>query len=135
MRDNIDRFLASAAFGVIGVSKNRQKYGNKVLRAYLQKNKTVYPIHPTEKSIEGLVCLHKVAELPDTVKSLSIITPPPSTEKIVSEAIAKGITNIWMQPGAESEAAIKQCEEHGINVIARGPCILVEFNFREDDLY
>jgi predicted CoA-binding protein len=133
MHDKIERFLASPAFGVIGVSNNRRKYGNKVLRAYLQQHKKIYPIHPTEKQIEGIACYQTLAELPKEVESLSVITPPPSTEKIVAEAIAKGIKNIWMQPGAENEAAIKQCQQHGINVIAGGPCILVEFDFKEEN--
>ena len=67
-----------------------------------------------------------VASLPKQVKSISIVTPPPVTEKIVEQAIAKGIQNIWMQPGAESETAVKKCKEHKINVIADGTCILRE---------
>ena len=54
-----------------------------------------------------------------------MITPPAVTERIVGEAIRHGIEHIWMQPGAESEAAIAACREAGINVIADGSCVLV----------
>ncbi|MDP3269070.1 MAG: CoA-binding protein, partial [Legionella sp.] len=72
-----------------------------------------------------------VEELPDEVESISIITPPVVTERIVTAAIKRGIKNIWMQPGAESEAAIKQCEFNQINLIAGGPCILVVMGYLE----
>ena len=126
---NIPQFLSSNAFAVVGASNDRHKYGNKVLRCYMQHHKTVYPVHPSETTVEGLKAYLHLQELPDDVQSISIITPPAITEKIVQDAIEKHITNIWMQPGAESEKAINQCKQHGINVIASGPCILVELGF------
>lgn len=126
MNNSIGKFLSSPAFAVIGVSVNREKFGNKVLRCYQSHNMKVYPIHPIESEIEGLKCLSKIFELPDNVKNLSVITPPALTEKIVEEAKEKKIENIWMQPGASSKIAIDKCVEYGINVIADGPCILVE---------
>lgn len=131
IQTRIETFFTSPAYAVVGVSNNREKYGNKVLRVYLQKHKKVYPVHPKEKEIEGLPCIDEIKNLPDEVKSLSVITPPPITERIVEQAIAKGIKNIWMQPGAESEAAISACEHNGINVIAKGPCILRTLGFDE----
>ena len=51
--------------------------------------------------------------------------PPAVTEQIVREAHRLGIKKIWMQPGAESEEAIKFCEEHGIYVF-HGLCVMLE---------
>ena len=123
---NIQKFLSSPAFGVVGVSKNRDKFGNKVLRCYLQHHLTVYPVHPLESQIEGVGCILSVMDLPPDVKSISLITPPALTEKIVELAHDHGIENIWMQPGAASELAISRCLEYGINIIANGPCVLIE---------
>lgn len=137
MKDNLEnkiqQFFSSAAYAVVGASTNRDKYGNKVLRVYQQNHKAVYPVNPKEKEIEGLTSIPSLADLPHDVKSISIITPPPVTEKIVDEAIKKGIENIWMQPGAESEKAIRNALDHGINVIANGPCILVVLGFTDDN--
>lgn len=126
MNSQIQQFLTSDAFAVVGASSNREKFGNKVLRCYITHHKTVYPIHPIEIVIEGISCLKELSQLPDNVKSISIITPPSLTEKVVKQAINRGIKNIWMQPGAESEVAINDCLAHGVNVISGGPCILVE---------
>ena len=131
MTKQIELFLQSPAFAVFGASSNRSKYGNKVLRCYLQHDKTVYPVNPNEELIEGLSVIRSMDDLPDEVKSISIITPPPITERIVVEAIKKGIQNIWMQPGAESDLAIQNCRNHQINIIAGGPCILVIMGYND----
>lgn len=131
MKSQIEQFFSSKAYAVIGASINRAKFGNKVLRCYLQHYLTVYPINPIDDFIEGLSCLKELADLPESVKSISIVTPPEITEIIVEQAIKKGIHNIWMQPGAESDAAIEICLKNNLNLIANGPCILVELGFSE----
>lgn len=131
MTEAIETFLKSEAFGVVGASEDRSKYGNKVLRCYLQNKKQVVPVNPKAASIEGLACVASVSELPDNVTSISVITPPAVTEKVVEAAIGKGITSIWMQPGAESAAAIARCTAAGINVIADHSCLLVVLGYKE----
>lgn len=37
-----------------------------------------------------------------------------------------GIQNIWVQPGAENQEAIENGLKNNINMIAHGPCLLVE---------
>jgi uncharacterized protein len=129
--DPIDRFLESTAYGVVGASPRRHKYGNKVLRCYQQNGRRAIPVNPREQEIEGAACVASVLDLPDDVKSISVITPPAVTERIVQHAIRKGIENVWMQPGAESEASVEACRAAGINVIADGSCVLVVLGYRE----
>ena len=127
----IEQFLTSPVFGVVGASSNRDKYGNKVLRCYQQNDRQVIPVHPKEEQVEGVDCVASVADLPEAVASVSIITPPTVTERAVEAAAAKGIKNIWMQPGAESPAAVQFCEDNGLNVIADGSCVLVVLGYHE----
>ncbi len=129
--ERIDTFLSADAFAVVGASASPHKYGNKVLRCYQQNQCTVVPVNPVEVRIEGLDCVASVLELPDHVASISVITPPQVTEKVVAEAIARGVKNVWMQPGAESERAVAACLGAGINVIADGSCVLVVMGYRE----
>ncbi len=116
---------------MIGAARNRIKYGNKVLRCYLQHGKTVFSVNPRADEIEGISCASSISDLPETVKSISVITPPPVTMQVIREAIAKGITSIWMQPGAESAEAIESCIGAGINVIGDGSCILRHLGFQD----
>jgi predicted CoA-binding protein len=131
MDEKISRFLAAPAFAVAGASKNRDKYGNKVLRCYLQNGRTAIPVNPVEAEIEGIACVSSVSDLPAEVQSLSIITPPQVTDRVVEHAIARGIRHIWMQPGAQSAAAIAACEAAGVNLIADGSCVLVVLGYHE----
>ena len=129
--DAIERFLDSPAFGVVGASPRRHKYGNKVLRCYQQNGRRAIPVNPHEREVEGSACVASVLDLAEDVRSISVITPPPVTERVVEQAIRKGIRNVWMQPGAESDRAVAACEAAGINVIADGSCVLVVLGYRE----
>ena len=131
IQEQIQQFLASPAFGVIGASANREKYGNKVLRCYLQNSKKTFPVNQNETEIEGIPCVATIGDLPPEVLSISMITPPVVTAKLVPLAIEKGIKNIWMQPGAEHPDAVALCIDNGINVIADGSCLLVVLGYHE----
>jgi predicted CoA-binding protein len=131
IQEQIDHFLSAEVFGVAGASTNQAKYGNKVLRCYLQHGHRAIPINPNETVIEGVQCAASISDLPAEAKSLSMITPPKVTEQLVPLAIAHGIENIWMQPGAENAAAVELCRQHNINVIADGSCVLVVLGYHE----
>jgi predicted CoA-binding protein len=131
--DAIDAFLVRGPHAVVGASRHRAKYGNKVLRTYLQRGMPVLAVNPNcaGSDIEGVPAWPSLRELPEPVHGVSIITPPAVTESVVDDAIALGIGHLWMQPGAESAAAIARAKAAGISVIARGPCLLVVLGFRE----
>ncbi|HEY5674091.1 MAG TPA: CoA-binding protein [Malonomonas sp.] len=130
-KQQLDSFLTSPVIGVVGASNNRDKFGNKVLRCYQQHGYPVVPVHPAQTEVEGVTAVSSVDELPAEVVSISVITPPQVSEKVVRQAAAKGIKNIWMQPGAQSDDAIRYCAEQGINLIADGTCVLVVLGFSE----
>lgn len=132
---DIKQFFESEAYAVVGASNARSKFGNKVLRCYLKNDRPVYPINPNETLIEGLNVIDKIENLPDNVKSLSMVTPPEISEKLVDEAIKQGIQNIWFQPGSYNDNAIKKCEKNHINVIANGHCILATTGFKDDKVH
>lgn len=131
VQERIRKFLDGGPHAVVGASRDRSKYGNKVLRAYLQRGREVFPVNPNATEVEGLDCHPDLSSLPRRVHGVSVITQPRVTESIVEEAAAAGIEHIWMQPGAESERAVERARELGMNVIAGGPCALVTLGFRE----
>jgi predicted CoA-binding protein len=131
IQEQISQFLASPAFGVVGASTNREKYGNKVLRCFQQSGKKAIPVNPNEPEIEGVPCAATISDLPADVVSISMITPPAVTAKLVPLAIEKGIKNIWMQTGSEHPDAVALCRDKGVNVIADGSCVLVVLGYHE----
>ena len=131
-RELIEEYLEEGPYAVVGASTDRGKYGNKVLRAYQQTGREVYPINPKAEEVEGLKAYPDLASLPLTPRGISIITPPAITKKIVQEAAKLGVSYVWMQPGAESEEAIRIGKKAGLGVIGDGSCALVVMGFHEE---
>jgi predicted CoA-binding protein len=129
-QDQIDKFLNGERFAVVGASQDRTKYGNKVLRVYQQNAREVIPVNPKADEVEGVQSYPDLSSIPGDIDGVSIITPPAVTERVVQDAVQRGIKHIWMQPGAESEAAVEAAKQSGANVIAGGPCILVSLRYR-----
>jgi len=127
----IQQFLAQKRFAVVGASTDRAKYGNKVLRCYQQNGRDATPVNPKDAIVEGRQAYASLSAIPKTPDAVSIITPPKVTESVVEEAGKLGIRHVWMQPGAESDAAVAKARALGMNVVAGGPCLLVELGFRE----
>lgn len=128
----MDAFLAGRVFAVAGASRDRAKYGNRVLRVLRQRGFEVIPVNPNATSIEGLPCVASLLDIKRDVHGCAIITHPEVTEQIVTDAIAVGVRHLWMQPGAESELAVEQAEQAGIAVVHGGPCLLVVLGYRGD---
>ncbi|MFN0059301.1 MAG: CoA-binding protein [Planctomycetota bacterium] len=125
-RERIARFLSAPVFAVLGASADPHKYGYKVLAAYLQHGKRAYPINPRAEEILGLRCYPNLSALPETVTAVSCVTPPAVTAELMDDAANAGARIVWMQPGAESPAAIAKAQALGLEVIAGGACVLVE---------
>jgi len=123
-QDDIDRFLRSTSLAVIGVSRERRGFGYTVFHDLRAKGYRVFPVNPATSAIDGETCYAGVASLPEKVDGVVLVVPPPRTEEVVREIAAAGISQVWMQQGAESEAAIAYCHEQEINAI-HGQCIMM----------
>ena len=47
--------IAAPAFAVVGASRDPEKYGARVLESYRRHQRTVFPVNPREKEIQGLL--------------------------------------------------------------------------------
>jgi predicted CoA-binding protein len=91
---------------VIGASKDRRKFGNRAVRAFRQQGYTVVPINPHEAEVEGLKAYASVLDVPGPVDMASLYVPPEIGEQVIEEIARKGIAEVWLNPGAESDALI-----------------------------
>jgi predicted CoA-binding protein len=96
----------SKVVAVIGASNNRRKFGNRAVRAFQQQGYTVIPINPHEAEVEGLKAYASVLDVPGTIDMASIYLPPEIGEQVIEEIARKGIPEVWINPGAESDALI-----------------------------
>lgn len=125
MNDAISAYFSARTFAVAGASARQHKYGNIIFRALLKTGRETYPLNPVTREIEGHAAYSKIADLPVVPESLSIVTPPEVTRKVVQDAIAAGVKQIWMQPGAEDAEASRMARDAGIQVVDDGSCVLV----------
>lgn len=123
-RTVIDDFLAQKSLALVGVSRSGKGFGNVVRSELSRKGYALHLVHPEADEIGGEPCAKRLGDVADRVGGVILVTPPAHTEKLVQEAAAHGIRRIWMQQGAESDAAIQFCEENGIAVVHHH-CILM----------
>src|SRR5262249_27436044 len=106
------------SIAIIGASTQRSKFGNKAVRAYAQQGYDVYPVHPRAGTIEGLPVYHSIRDVPvSTLDRVSIYLPPEIGLEVINDVAAKPSREVWLNPGAESEALITRARELGLNVV------------------
>jgi predicted CoA-binding protein len=95
---------------VIGASSNRNKFGNRALRAYKEQGYTVVPINPHEAEVEGLKAYGSVLDVPGVIDMASFYVPPEVGLQVIDQVARKGIPEVWLNPGAESDALIARAK-------------------------
>ena len=93
---------------IIGASGNRGKFGNRAVRAFRRQGYTVIPINPHESEIEGLKTYRSVLDVPDRIDMASFYVPPEIGERVIEEVARKGIVEVWLNPGADSDRLIQR---------------------------
>lgn len=117
MQELIKEFMAQKKFAVVGATDNAEKYGNQILHNLRNRGYEVYPVNPRLQVIEGARCYASLSELPEKVDVVDFVVPPAATVNILKECLEQGLDRIWLQPGSESETAIRFCEENNLKVV------------------
>ena len=102
---------------VIGASSDRRKFGNKAVRAFHAHGDTVLPVNPHEREIEGLTAYPSVLAVPGTIDMATMYVPPEVGVRILDELARKGVAEVWLNPGSESDALIARAQALGLNII------------------
>lgn len=137
------RFFSNRLFAVVGASSDRQKFGNKVLRCYLENSREAIPVSKKQSTIEGIDCVDSLSalnqklpllKLSPTDVGVSIITPPGATKTILEEGVSLGFKHFYLQPGTVDINVWNFIEElklssSDVNIIQG--CVLVDLGFDE----
>jgi hypothetical protein len=103
---------------VVGASNVRSKFGNKALRAYRDEGYRVIPINPHEREVEGLPAYASVLQVPGPIDMATVYVQPDVAYGLLEEFERKGIPEIWVNPGAESEELLLEARRRKLNVVA-----------------
>jgi predicted CoA-binding protein len=102
---------------IIGASTDRAKFGNKAVRAFLQRGYIVFPVNPREPQVEGLAVFKSIADVPARPNLVSVYLPPPVLLKVLPDIAAKGCDELWLNPGTASAEVVALAEQLKLNVI------------------
>jgi uncharacterized protein len=109
--------MSKLSVAIIGASNQRDKFGNKAVRAYLQQGFMVYPVNPKESRIEGLPAFRSILEIPGPVGRASFYVPPAVGLKVIEEVAKKGVKEVYLNPGSESPELVEKARGLGIEPI------------------
>ena len=102
---------------VVGASSDRNKFGNKALRAFRAEGHTVIPINPNEREVEGLPTYPSVLDVPGTIDMATVYVQPDVGQQLLAEFEQKKIPEIWINPGAESDELVAEARRRRLNII------------------
>jgi len=102
---------------VIGASNDQAKFGNKAVRAFLQRGYKVFPVNPNETEVEGLPAFKRIKDVPERPEMVTIYVPPAVLLKLLPDIAEKGCDELWLNPGTESTEVLDEVERLGLNAI------------------
>ena len=114
-------------WALLGATDDKSKYGYKIFRALEDKGYTVYGINPKYDTIDGIKIYKSIDEVPAIIDGINIIVNPKIALASLPAIKAKGIKNLWFQPGSFNEEVIAEAKEMGFN-IENEKCMYVELN-------
>ena len=107
----------SKSVAVIGASSNRNKYGNKALRAFEKQGYTVFAINPNERAVEGHQTYASVLDVPQPIDMATVYVQPAAGVRVMDEIAKKGIAEVWLNPGADAPEVVERAQKLGLRTI------------------
>jgi len=113
-----------ASIAVIGATDRPGKYGGIVYRDLKAKGYKVFAVNPYRETVDGDQCWHSVTDLPETPTVVDLVIPASRALTVLDECEQAGISNIWVQPGADSPELEERLSNGPFVWITRA-CIMV----------
>jgi predicted CoA-binding protein len=102
---------------VIGASNDRQKFGNRAVRAFKRQGYTVIPINPNEIQVDGDKAYPSVLDVPGAIDMATVYVQPEPGMAVMEQLAAKGVGEVWLNPGADDDRVVARAKSLGLNVI------------------
>lgn len=124
MQDIMKDMLNKKNWAVIGATQNTSKFGYKIFKKLREKCFQVTPVNPVYDNIDQVPCLNDITESTG-IDVVNMVVGPDKSLVALDAIKAKGIKDVWFQPGTYNDEVIKKAENLGLRVVY-GYCILVE---------
>jgi hypothetical protein len=116
---------------VLGASSDRNKFGNKAVRAFRDCGYRVYPINAKESVVEGIEAFPSLQFVPARADIVSVYLPPPVLLSLLPGLAAVGIVELWLNPGTDTPEVIAALER--LNIPFLQACSLVRLGVNPSD--
>ena len=113
-----NQFLENKEIAIVGVSRDKKKFGFKIFDLLRSNGYIVYPIHYKAKEIDGVQCYKSFLEVPESVKNLYVVTPKHITDQVIESSLSKKFKMVWFQQKSETNAALETIIANGSTVIS-----------------
>ena len=102
---------------VLGASPKPQRYSNQAIRLLLQDGYKITPVNPAIPVIEGLEVTHQLADIVDSVHTLTMYVGEARSRKMHNEILALNPARVIFNPGSESAKLQSDLERQGAECI------------------
>lgn len=102
---------------IVGASRDRSKFGNKAVRAYLSKGWTVFPVNPNCEEVEGLRCYRSPEEIGGNPEYAALYVPPSIGIRLLASLAKAGVKTVYVNPGAESDELVAEAKRLGMKPV------------------
>jgi predicted CoA-binding protein len=125
--------MSQPTVAIIGASANREKFGNKSVRAHAAQGYQVFPVNPKGGEIEGFQAYPSLSEIPiERLDRVSLYVPPAVGLTLLKQIADKGCDQLWLNPGSESDELAAKARALGLEPIIA--CSIVDVGMSPHDL-
>ena len=123
--------MSRPTVAIVGASSDREKYGNKSVRAHVRNGYEVYPINPKGGMIEGLKVYQSLSDVPvRPLDRISLYVPSEIAMRFLPQIAAVGCDELWFNPGSEGETVLNEARRLGLEPLVG--CSIVDLGARPE---
>ena len=108
---------------ILGASDKQSRYSYKALIRLQESGHTVFPVHPKLPQINGVAVRQTLADITESIDTLTVYLSAAITEKLHDEILGLGARRVIFNPGAENPDLQKLLKDQGAEVLEA--CTLV----------
>lgn len=117
MTTAIERLLRLDTWAVVGLSDNQARAAWEVSKFLQAHGKRIVPVHPKAPVVHGEQGYASLAEIPFPIDVADFFVRSSLVGPIIDEALAVGVSGVWLQIGVIDEAAAARARQAGVDVV------------------
>ena len=102
---------------VLGASRDREKFGNRAVRAFRHRGFRVIPVNLEASLIEGLPTFRSVLDVRHPIDMATVYLNRAPGLSVLDELAEKTIKEVWLNPGADDPQVVAKARSLGLETI------------------